>query len=137
MHKWVKSGKVSATKGTDSYKKASRFANRWADELWSQIGKARSSDWDYHNIKDAVVQHHADGLSDDEIDDIAFQTLYDKPEKYDAYERATNKTVVLNDHLENYFQWCMDKDNSSKTLESKRTNIGQFCLHFSCSRPQK
>ena len=116
--------RIRKTTGTDSYKKASRLANRWADDLWSQIDKARSPDWDYHVIKDAVLQHRADGLSEDELDDIAYNALFDEPDKYDAYERATNKVVVLNDHLENYFQWSIDKGNGSKTLESKRTNVG-------------
>ena len=122
--------RIRKTTGTDSYKKASRIANRWADDLWSQVEKARSPDWDYHNIKAGVLKLKADGLSPDELDDIAHQMFMDEPQKYDAYERATNKTVILKDHLEDYFQWCVNKGNSSKTLESKRTYVGQFCLRF-------
>lgn len=122
--------RIRKTTGTDSHKKASRMANIWAHELWSQIDKARSPDWDYHNIKDAVLQHRADGLSEDELDDIAFQVFYDEPEKYDAYERATNKTVVLKDHLDNYLAWCVEKNNLPKTVETKRQMVRQFCRRF-------
>ncbi len=122
--------RVRRTTGTDSRKKALRLANVWADDLWSQIENARSPDWEYHNIKEAVLQHRRDGLADDEIDDIAFYALNDEPEKYDAYERATNKTVVLKDHLEGFFQWCVDKGNSSMTVDAKRSHVGQFCDRF-------
>ena len=53
--------RVRKTTGTDSQKKASRIANRWADDLWSEIEKARSPDWDYHNIKAGVFDLKLEG----------------------------------------------------------------------------
>ena len=122
--------RIRRTTGTDSQKKASRIANVWADDLWSKIEQARSPDWEYHNIKASVAKYEADGLSADEIDDIAIDVLYDDPEKYDAYERATNKTVVLKDHLEGFLAWCAEKGNRPKSIELKRTMVRQFCDHF-------
>ena len=122
--------RIRKTTATDSHKKASRMANIWADELWLQVEKARSPDWDYHNIKAGVLKLKAGGLSPDELDDVAHQMFYDEPEKYDAYERATNKTVILKDHLEGYLEWCGKKGNLPKTIEIKRQMLGQFCRRF-------
>ena len=72
----------------------------------------------------------ADGLSADELDDIALDELSDDPEKDDAYERATSKTVVLKDHLEDYLAWCVEKNNLPKSIELKRIMVRQFCNHF-------
>lgn len=72
----------------------------------------------------------ADGISADELEDIALDVLSDDPEKYDAYERATNKTVVLKDHLEDYLAWCVEKNNLPKSIELKRIMVRQFCNHF-------
>jgi integrase len=121
---------VRRTTGTDSQKKASRLANIWADELWLQVERARSPDWDYHIIKAGVLEMKDKGLSPDEIDDVALEIFYDEPEKYDAYERATNKTVVLKDHLEGYLAWCVGKGNLPKTIKIKRQMLGQFCRRF-------
>lgn len=121
---------VRMTTGTDSQKKASRLANIWADSLWLQIEKARSPDWDYHNIKAGMSKLKDGGLSPDELDDVAHQMFYDEPEKYDAYERATNKIVILKDHLEGYLEWCVEKGNLPKTIETKRQMLGQFCRRF-------
>lgn len=122
--------RIRKTTATDSHKKASRMANIWADDLWSQVEKARSPDWDYHNIKAGVLKLKADGMSPDELDDIAHQMFYDEPEKYDAYERATNKTVILKDHLEGYLEWCVKKNNLPKTIKTKRQMLSQFCRNF-------
>ena len=123
--------RIRKTTATDSHKKASRMANIWADDLWSQIEKARSPDWDYHNIKAGVLKLKADGLSPDELDDIAHQMFMDEPQKYDAYERATNKTVILKDHLEGYLAWCVKKKNNlPKTIKTKRQMLAQFCRRF-------
>ena len=122
--------RVRKTTGTDSQKKASRIANRWADDLWSEIEKARSPDWDYHNIKAGVFDLKLDGTTPEELDEIALGLFYDEPEKYEAYERATNKTVILTDHLEDYLKWCEDKGNLPKTIEVKRNLINQFCRRF-------
>ena len=118
------------TTGTDSQKKASRIANRWADNLWSEIEKARSPDWDYHNIKAGVFDLQSNGTTPEELDEIALGLFSDEPEKYEAYERATNKTVILTDHLENYLKWCEGKGNLPKTIVAKRTLLNQFCRRF-------
>ena len=102
----------------------------WADAWWSKIEEARSPDWECHNIKAGVEKLKADGLSADELDDIALDELSDDPEKDDAYERATNKTVVLKDHLEDYLAWCVEKNNLPKSIELKRIMVRQFCNHF-------
>ena len=123
--------RVRKTTGTDSYKKASRIANIWAHDCWSLVEKARSPDWDYHNIKAGVLKLKADGLSLDELDDIAHQMFMDEPQKYNAYERATNKTVILKDHLEGYLAWCVKKKNNlPKTIKTKRQMLAQFCRRF-------
>lgn len=122
--------RVRKTTGTDSYKKATRIANRWAGDLWTEIEKARSPDWDYHNIKAGVLELRAKGLNSEELDDIALDVFYDEPEKYEAYERATNKIVVLKDHLEDYLKWCEGKGNSAKTIITKRALLSQFCSRF-------
>ena len=122
--------RVRKTTGTDSQKKASRIANRWADDLWFEIEKARSPDWDYHNIKAGVFDLKLEGTTPEELDEIALGLFYDEPEKYEAYERATNKTVILTDHLEDYLKWCEGKGNLPKTIEVKRTLLNQFCLRF-------
>ena len=122
--------RVRKTTGTDSQKKATRIANRWADELWTEIEKARSPDWDYHNIKAGVLDLKAKGLSPEELDHVALEMFSEEPEKYDAYERATNKTVILKDHLEGYLDWCEAKGNSAKTLDTKKVLLGQFCSRF-------
>ena len=96
----------------------------------SKIEESRSPDWEYHNIKAGVEKFKADGLSADELDDIALDVLYDDPDAYDAYERATNKTVVLKDHLEDYLAWCLEKNNRPKSIVLKRTMVRQFCDHF-------
>ena len=122
--------RVRKTTGTDREKKASRIANRWADDLWSEIEKARSPDWDYHTIKAGVLDLQVKGTTPEELDEIARGLFYDEPEKYEAYERATGKTVILTDHLENYLKWCEGKGNLPKTIEVKRTFLNQFCRRF-------
>ena len=122
--------RIRKTTGTDSQKKASRIANRWADNLWSEIEKARSPDWDYHNIKAGVFDLQSNGATPEELDEIALGLFSDEPEKYEAYERATNKTVILTDHLENYLKWCEGKGNLPKTIAAKRTLLNQFCHRF-------
>ena len=122
--------RVRKTTGTDSLKKASRIANRWADDLWVEIEKARSPDWDYHRMKSEVLRLQLKGSTPEELDMIALEFFYDDPEQYETYERATNKTVILTDHLEDYLKWCEDKGNLPKTIEVKRTLLNQFCLRF-------
>lgn len=122
--------RIRKTTSTDSHKKASRIANIWADNLWSQVEKARSPDWDYHKIKEGVFDLQSNGATLEELDDIALGIFYDEPEKYEAYERATNKTVILRDHLENYLKWCEGKGNLPKTLAVKKTLLNQFCRRF-------
>ena len=122
--------RVRKTTGTDSQKKASRIANRWADDLWSQVEKARSPDWDYHNIKAGVFDLQFKGTIPEELDEIALGLFYDEPEKYEAYERATGKTVILRDHLEDYLKWCEGKGNTPNTVTTKQTLLRQFCSRF-------
>jgi integrase len=116
---------------TDSEKQASFKATRWAEELWLQIDKARSPDWAYHGMKAGVEKQKADGLSDDEIEDLAFMNHIDDEVAWDAYERATGKVVVLRDHLEGYLAWCeKEQNNLPKTIKAKRSMITQFCDRF-------
>lgn len=122
--------RVRKTTKTDSLRKATRIANKWAAELWDQIDQARSPDWDYHQIKSGVLQLQAKGVTPDELDDIALEVFGEEPDKYDAYERATNKVVVFKDHLEGYLNWCADKGNSAKTITTKRALLNQFCSRF-------
>ena len=115
---------------TDSEKKASFMASRWAEELLSQIDKARSPDWEYHSLKGYVAEYKAQGLSDDEIEDIAYQVM-EGDHAFDAFHRATGKVVVLRDHLEDYLAWCeKEKNNSPKTIKAKRSMLSQFCDRF-------
>lgn len=114
---------------TDSLKKATRLANIWAEEVWDEIEKARSPDWDYHRMKAGIQDLQNEGLSSDEIDDIALQVIDDN-DQYLAYERAANKIVVLMDHLEDYLSWCERKGNSVKTVRAKRVMLRQFCERF-------
>ena len=115
---------------TDSEKQASFKANRWAEELWSQIDKARSPDWAYHFMKSEVDKLKVRGLSDDEIDDVAYQML-EEDHEFKAFDRVTGKVVVLKDHLEDYLAWCeKEKNNSPKTIKAKRSMLSQFCDRF-------
>lgn len=122
--------RVRRTTKTDSLKKATRLASVWADDIWTEVEKARNPDWDYHQIKAGIRDFQSQGLSPDEIDDIALEVLGDDNQKYDAYERASNKVVVLKDHLEPYLKWCEDKGNSVKTIDAKRVMLNQFCSRF-------
>ena len=121
--------RVRKSTHTDSLRKATRMANIWAEELWADIEAARGPDWDYHVVKAGLRDLQDRGLTADEIDDIALDVLDDE-KKYDAYQRASNKVVVLADHLEGYLQWCGDKGNSAKTLQTKRVLLGQFVNRF-------
>jgi len=121
--------RVRKSTHTDSLRKASRLANIWAEALWADIEAARGPDWDFHNIKAGMRDLQGKGLTADEIDDIALNVLDDE-NKYEAYLRASNKVVVLVDHLEGYLQWCSDKGNSAKTLRTKKVMLGQFMNRF-------
>lgn len=121
--------RVRKSTHTDSLRKATRLANIWAEALWADIEAARGPDWDYHVVKAGLRDLQDRGLTPDEIDDIALNVL-DDDRKYEAYERASNKVVVLADHLEGYLQWCSGKGNSVKTLEAKKVMLGQFVNRF-------
>jgi integrase len=122
--------RVRKSTHTDSLKKATRIANIWAEEIWTNIEAARGPDWDFHVVKAGMKDLQGKGLTADEIDDIALDVLSDDEKKYDAYYRASNKVVVLGDHLEDYLKWCSDKGNSAKTLETKKVMLGQFVNRF-------
>ena len=81
-------------------------------------------------MKSEVLRLQLKGSTPEELDMIALEFFYDDPEQYETYERATNKTVILTDHLEDYLKWCEDKGNLPKTIEVKRTLLNQFCLRF-------
>ena len=121
--------RVRKSTHTDSLRKATRMANIWAEELWADIEAARGPDWDYHVVKAGMRGLQDRGFTPVEIDDIALNVLDDE-KKYDAYLRASNKVVVLADHLEGYLQWCSDKGNSVKTLRTKKVMLGQFVNRF-------
>jgi len=122
--------RIRKTTHTDSLRKATRMANIWAEAVWTEIEAARGEDWDYHKIKSGIEDLRNLGLTPDEIDDVALDVLDDDDRKYEAYERASNKVVVLADHLEGYLKWCNDKGNSIKTLGTKRTMLTQFVTKF-------
>ena len=106
------------------------MASRWAEELWSQVEKARSPDWEYHSLKGYVAEYKAKGLSDDDIDDLVYQVI-EEDSTFEAYDRAMGKVVVLKDHLEGYLAWCeKDQNNAPKTIKAKRSMITQFCDRF-------
>lgn len=121
--------RVRRSTQTDSLKKATRLANIWAEELWADIEAARGPEWDLHSMKTEMRRLQDRGLTLDEIDDIALNVLEDDS-KWQAYERASNKVVVLGDHLEGYLHWCSDKGNSVKTLAAKKVMLGQFVKRF-------
>lgn len=122
--------RVRRTTHTDSLRKATRIANIWAEAVWANIEAARGNDWDLHVVKSGLKDLQDQGLTPEEIDDIALDVLSGNDSKYQAYERASNKVVVLADHLEGYLKWCYDKDNSVKTLMTKRVMLGQFVEKF-------
>ena len=122
--------RVRRTTHTDSLRKATRIANIWAEAVWANIEAARGNDWDLHVVKSGLKDLQDQGLTPEEIDDIALDVLSGDDSKYQAYERASNKVVVLGDHLEGYLKWCYDKDNSVKTLMTKRVMLGQFVEKF-------
>ena len=122
--------RVRRTTHTDSLRKATRIANIWAEAVWANIEAARGNDWDLHVVKSGLKDLQDQGLTSEEIDDIALDALSGDDSKYQAYERASNKVVVLKDHLEGYLKWCDDKGNSVKTLTAKRAMLGQFMEKF-------
>jgi integrase len=122
--------RVRRSTRTDSLRKATRIANIWAETVWADIEAARGNDWDLHVVKSGLKDLQDRGLTHEEIDDIALDVLSDNDSRYQAYERASNKVVVLVDHLEGYLKWCDDKGNSPKTLRAKRIMLGQFVEKF-------
>ena len=73
------------------------------------------------------------GCQPDELDDIALPSVHaTNQQKYDAYERATNKTVVLKDHLEGYLA-VVRKDGAiafPRPLNPSGQMLAQFCRRF-------
>ena len=122
--------RVRRTTHTDSLRKATRIANIWAEAVWANIEAARGNDWDLHVVKSGLKDLQDQGLTSEEIDDIALDVLSGDDSKYQAYERASNKVVVLADHLDGYLKWCDDKGNSVKTLITKKVMLGQFVERF-------
>ena len=122
--------RIRKTTHTDSLRKATRVANIWSEAVWTEIEAARGTDWDYHKIKSGIEDLRHKGLTPDEIDDVALGVLHDDDKKYEAYERASNKVVVLADHLDGYINWCNDSGNSIKTQRAKRVMLNQFTTRF-------
>lgn len=120
--------RVRRTTNTDSLKKAQRLAFIWAGEIWDQVEKARSPDWDNHKLELAVQYERDAGLTDDEIYDLGLDIV--EPDEVQTLRVATNQTVRLIDHLGAYLQWSTDKGNLPKTIETKQVMLGQFCRRF-------